>query len=104
MSERVCQFGQWIKPITDFVEDSDFKFDDGGPDYDWSSSNHAYSSNLGQDIIENLNNSETESFGLDIPNVCISSLNEEQMFAFKLIMTKLHEYQNCESTDMFEPL
>jgi hypothetical protein len=26
------------------------------------------------------------------------------MFAFKLIMTKLHEYQNCESTDMFEPL
>ena len=82
-----------IKPITDFVEDSDFKFDDGGPDYDGSSSNH-----------ENLNNSETESFGLDIPNVCISSLNEEQMFAFKLIMTKLHEYQNCESTDMFEPL
>ena len=51
-----------------------------------------------------MNNSETESFGLDIPNVCISSLNEEQMFAFKLIMTKLHEYQNCESTDMFEPL
>ena len=42
-----------IKPITDFVEDSDFKFDDGGPDYDWSSSNHAYSSNLGQDFIEN---------------------------------------------------
>lgn len=26
------------------------------------------------------------------------------MFAFKLIMTKLHEYQNCESTDMFELL
>jgi hypothetical protein len=93
-----------IKPITDFVEDSDFKLYDGGPDYDWSSSNHAYSSNLGQDFIEHLNNSETESFGLDIPNVCISSLNKEQMFAFKLIMTKLHEYQNCESTDMLEPL
>jgi hypothetical protein len=50
-----------IKPITDFVEDSDFKLYDGGPDYDWSSSNHAYSSNLGQDFIEHLNNSETES-------------------------------------------
>lgn len=93
-----------IKAITDLVEDSDFKFDDGGPDYDWFSSNHAYPSKLGQDVTENLNNSETESFGLDVPNVCISSLNEEQMFAFKLIMTKLHEYQNGESTDMFEPL
>ncbi|CAG2201823.1 unnamed protein product [Mytilus edulis] len=87
---------QVIKPNAEFTDNSEFKFDDGGPDYNWSVTNYNYPADLGVKFIENLKIEESISvdelsFNTDIN---ISSLNEDQMFAFNLVMKALFDFQN----------
>ncbi|CAG2201789.1 unnamed protein product [Mytilus edulis] len=81
--ENICQ-PEWIQVIktnSEFIDNSEFKFDDGGPDYSWSVTKYKYPADLGVKFIENLKIEEgifvdELSFNTDIN---ISSLNEDQM-------------------------
>ena len=65
-----------VQPCADFDVDSDFKYDDGGADYDWSSSQCQYPDNLGVHILDNLKNTEE-----DLENEL--SLSDVNVFFFK---------------------
>lgn len=92
-----------VQPCADFHFESEFKYDDGGADYDWSSSQYQYPDNLGVNFLDNLKNTEEDLENeLSLPDVNISSLNVEQKFAFNLVMKTLIEFEN-NSTD-FTPL
>ncbi|CAC5413965.1 unnamed protein product [Mytilus coruscus] len=87
---------QVVKPNAEFTDNSEFKFDDGGPDYNWSVTKYKYPADLGVKFIENLKIEESNSvdklsFNTDIN---ISSLNEDQMFAFNLVIKTLFDFQN----------
>jgi hypothetical protein len=60
---------------------SEFKYDDGGADYDWSSIQYQYPDNLEVNFLDNLKNTEEDLENeLSLPDVNISSLNVEQKF------------------------
>ncbi|XP_053372848.1 uncharacterized protein LOC128546392 [Mercenaria mercenaria] len=87
--------------ITDFQ--SDFKYDDGGPDYDWSAKLYAYPIQKCQDWIENINQSaEVNVTELILPDVDLNMINSNQKFAFDITMLTLSNYVKND-TD-FEPL
>jgi hypothetical protein len=92
-----------VQPCADFHFESEFKYDDRGADYDWSSSQYQYPDNFGVNFLDNLKNTE-EDLGneLSLLDVNISSLNVEQKIAFNLVMKTLIEFEN-NSTD-FTPL
>jgi hypothetical protein len=45
-----------IKPIPNYeeIDESNFKYDDGGPEYDWGLTSHHYTSDLGINLHSNL--------------------------------------------------
>ena len=72
----------------DFTDD--FNFWDGGPDYDWRKSSFFYDEDPEQWFCNNIiNNESISSHDLDIPDVELSSLNEDQRFAFNLVLDAL---------------
>jgi hypothetical protein len=47
-----------IKPNPNYeeIDESNFKYDDGGPEYDWGLTSHHYPSDLGINIIFDIKN------------------------------------------------
>ena len=51
-----------LQPIADFDDvTSDFTYDDGGPDFDWSHTSNTYPDNYGVNLLQNLNGTEEEN-------------------------------------------
>ena len=84
---------QVMKPNLMFDDfQNDIPFDDGGPDYDWTKTTYSYPDDLGKSWIEQLNETSDippQNEQLIIPDVQLSSLNDEQCFAFNIVMQTL---------------
>ena len=60
-------------PNNEETEESNFKYDDSGPEYDWGLTRHQYPSDLGSNWLSNLDSYiNTDDTDLDIPNVDIA--------------------------------
>jgi tRNA A37 threonylcarbamoyladenosine biosynthesis protein TsaE len=85
---------EWMEAIRPNAEYdhiySDFKYDDGGPEYDWSKQSHDYPEDMGLTFVERLNDltKQNDNF-IDIPDIQLDNMNEEQQFAFNIIMSTL---------------
>ena len=81
----------WVsyKPNPDYVDTiSDFVFDDGH--HDWSGTTYNYPPGLGIKFIGSFDEVEqTTNYVLHLPEVDLSLLNNEQRFAFNLVMLTL---------------
>ena len=89
------------------VVDKDFEYDDGGEDYDWSSTRIILPQ--GNDPTKWLPESikadderETESTHLDLPQICPLSLNENQRAIVALVLHTLYNF--VENTEYYHPL
>ena len=84
----------------DFVDD--FQYWDGGPDFDWGQTAELYPTNR-IDFLANLRaNADSDDANdsvLTLPDVNISSLNQQQLFAFKLVTQRLQSYKHGEDVD-----
>ena len=85
----------------------DSDYDDGGEDYDWSSTRIILPE--GEDPTKWLQESikvddeqETESGDLDLPQVCPLSLNENQKAIVSLVLHTLYNF--VENTEYYHPL
>ena len=92
------------QPNPDYVEPaSDFVFDYGGPDYDWSQTSNIYPSDYGINWVKTLdleqNFPENE---LDLPEVYLALINKEQRFAYNLVMLTLikHKENPCSAENV----
>lgn len=82
---------------------SEFCYDDGGPDYDWSNASNQYPSDLGAHFLEKLSlQQDRQDTDLVLPDISLSSLNKDQRLAYNLIITTLFNYIN--NPDSFLPL
>ena len=83
-----------IAPVENYTEFTDeFQFDDGGPDYDWSSTSIQYPDSLGLKWLEETSPpSVLTDLPLKLPDVSISTLNKDQKFAYNLVMNTLLDY------------
>ena len=78
-----------IKPNPNYeeIDESNFKYDDGGPEYDWGVTSQHYPSYLGINWLSNLDSYiNTDDTDLDIPNVDIIKMNRDQKFAFQIAL------------------
>ena len=93
-----------LAPNPDFdYQEAEFKYDDGGPEYDWSSEAMNYPESKGIKFLDNLHsNVEDGQCELDLPNVSHQSLNKDQKFAFNIAMNTLNEYKG--HSPNYEPL
>ena len=93
-----------LQPNPDYVDTiSDFVFDDGGPHHDWSGTTYNYPPGLRIKFIGNFDEVEqTTNYVLHLPEVGVSLLNNEQRFAFNLVMLTL--IQSREKPISMEPL
>lgn len=81
-----------LQPCAYLDVSSDFAFDDGGPDFDWSHTSNAYPDDFGVKWLENLDSDEDNNT-LELPNVDLISMNQDQRFAFCLVMDTLLKYK-----------
>lgn len=93
-----------LQPNPDYVDPvSDFVFDDGGPNHDWSNTTYNYPPDHGLKFIENLHELPAAPDDvLDLPNVDLTLMNKEQRFAFNLVMLTL--IQHRDNLSSVEPL
>ncbi|MEW8548276.1 MAG: hypothetical protein AB2693_32630, partial [Candidatus Thiodiazotropha sp.] len=93
-----------LQPNPDYVEPaSDFVFDDGGPEYDWSQTSYEYPSDYGIKWVETLEQEQNvPDDELDLPEVSLTLMNEEQRFAFNLVMLTLiqHKQNPCSAENL----
>ena len=83
-----------LQPIADFDDvTSDFTYDDGGPDFDWSLTSNTYPDNYGVLFFTKSEWYKRRKQHLILPNIDVNSLNEDQRFAFSLVMETLIKYQ-----------
>ena len=85
----------------------DFDYDDGGEDYDWSSTRIILPEGKDptkwlQESIKADDERETESTDLDLPQVCPLSLNENQKAIVGLVLHTLYNF--VENTEYYHPL
>ena len=85
----------------------DFDYDDGGEDYDWSSTRIILPEGKDptkwlQESIKADDERETESTDLDLPQVCPLSLNENQKAIVGLVLHTLYNF--VENTGYYLPL
>ena len=90
-----------VRPVVTFDDiQKEIPFDDGGPDYDWSQTSYEYPEDLGANWIENQNkDSERDSEELVLPDVDLSLMNEDQKFAFNIVMQTLLDFINGDSAE-----
>lgn len=94
-----------IKPNPNYeeIDESKFKYDDGGPEYDWGLTSHHYPSDLGINWLNNLDSYiNTDDTDLDIPNVDITKMNRDQQFAFQIALKTIQTI--IEHPTNYEPL
>jgi hypothetical protein len=90
-------------PNYDEIDESNFKYDDGGTEYDWGLTTHHYPSDLGINWLNNLDSYiNTDDTDLDIPNVDITKMNRDQKFAFQLALKTIQTF--IENPTNYEPL
>ena len=80
-----------LQPMADYHCNINFKYDDGDQDYDWSQTSNIYSSDYGLKWLA-YRTDQQENNTLDLPNDDLSSLNEDQRFAFTIIIDRLLKY------------
>jgi hypothetical protein len=76
---------------------TDFQFDDGGPDYDWSS--NIYPSNA-ETFFQTISEQIVEGDELRLPDVNLESMNEDQMFAYTLVMDAIIKHSRGEDVSL----
>ena len=85
-----------IRPNVEYEDHSDFNYDDGGPDQNWTLCSHQYPPDYGiqwlHEINEEFNHLE-DSVTLNIPDVDLQSLNKDQKFVFNLVLERLIQYK-----------
>ena len=90
-----------IQPCKEYPDEEESMLNDGGPDYDWSRVEFPCT----EKDIENWSCSISEhllqfySEELRLPDVSLKSMNNDQMFAFNLVLSRLLEYK--ENPDQF---
>lgn len=81
---------------------SNFQYDDGGPDVDWTNRSYDYRQNH-LSFIEKIHAKfEDSSHVLDIPTIDVESLNQEQLMAYNIALKTLHLF--ISNNEDFEPL
>ena len=79
-----------VKPNPHYIDGSDFKYDDGGTEYDWSKASHDYPKNIDVKWVEKMNASlQEDNYNLDIPDVNINNMNDDQELVFNIVMATL---------------
>ncbi|KAK3093512.1 hypothetical protein FSP39_016633 [Pinctada imbricata] len=107
--ENQCQDQpEWmdlIRPNANYDEvcDEEFTYDDGGPNYDWSKGSFEYP----DDKVKSFSNIMVQELEekrsiLQLPDVDIEKMNEDQKFAFNIVMNKMTEFSN--EGDKVKPL
>jgi signal recognition particle subunit SEC65 len=93
-----------VRPNPNFDNIStDFIYDDGGDNYDWAKTGFQYPADMGNSWLEKLNEtSHLDDDGLHLPDVDISQMNDDQMFAFNIVMKTLLNFN--EDNAEYEPL
>ena len=95
-----------VRPNAQYDEhiQSEFVYDDGGPEYDWSSNlSLSYPSDMGVSWVEALSaniDSNVES-ELLLPDVQLTLLNHEQKLVFNIVMKTLQDY--IENREAYKP-
>jgi hypothetical protein len=90
-------------PNYDEIDESNFKYDDGGTEYDWGLTTHHYPSDLGINWLNNLDSYiNTDDTDLDIPNVDITKMNRDTKFAFQIALKTIQTF--IENPTNYEPL
>ena len=84
-----------LQPNPDYVEPaSDFVFDDGGPDYDWSHTTNIYPSDYGIKLVETLDQEQNfPNNELVLPEVSLALMNKEQRFAYNIVKLTLIQHK-----------
>ena len=104
-SQQQYEDPEWmdlVRPNPEYEQElNDFLFDDGGPDFNWSENEKKYPLNTVDKWFEKLE-TNYEDGDLDIPDVDFGTLNNDQLFAFNIIMKTLQNYKtgNSEYTPM----
>ena len=94
-----------VRPVPTFHDQlpPDFEYDDGGEDFDWSVPRHVYPKDYGKKWVEDLETiSKQDSAELKIPDVDILSMNNDQRFAFDIVMKTVQNHM--EKNDQYKPL
>ncbi len=82
-----------LQPDQNFEPESDLQFDDGGPDHDWSQHSRNYPDGFGLEWLEELDRDISQDTS-DIDAATIALLNDEQKFAFNLVLSTMIQFQN----------
>jgi hypothetical protein len=69
---------------------TDFQYDDGGPDFDWSGS-VLYPPNA-KDYFQQLCEDSDEDAALKLPEVNLMTMNADQHFAYNLVMQNIIDH------------
>ena len=69
---------------------TDFKYDDGGPDFDWSGDD-VYPPNA-KEYFEQLCEDSVEDDAIKLPDVNLTAMNAEQRFAYNLVMQNIIDH------------
>ena len=82
-----------IHPNSDLndILTTDFDYDDGGPEYDWSHTSKNYASNYGKGFIDNLPKTRQYTHTV-IPDIDLETMNNDQKFAFNIVCEILLKY------------
>ncbi len=72
-----------------------FNYDDGGPQYDWNEMHSIYPDNS-KNYFENLSEAHQDSDTLRLPTVNLEVLNDDQRFAYCLVMDTIMKSINGE--------
>ena len=80
----------------------DVIFDDGGPDYDWTNTTYSYPDDLGKSWIEQqqeISDIQAENEELIIPDVELNSMNDDQGFAFNIVMQTFFNFIESDNSE-----
>ncbi|KAK3104656.1 hypothetical protein FSP39_007268 [Pinctada imbricata] len=94
-----------IRPDANFENESidDFNYDDGGPNYDWGSKSYNYPLDKIKSFSDTMLQSLMErNSTLDIQNVDLEHMNDDQQFAFNIVMKTMVDFK--ENEDKTKPL
>ena len=98
---------QLIMPLATFDDiQPEISFDDGGPDFDWSKTSYQYPEDLGKSWLQTLKDEAdlSQNEHLAIPDVDLSSMNDDQSFAFHIVIQTLINFiSNDRLEGTFQP-
>lgn len=82
-----------VRPNSYFDElSTEFSFDDGGPEHDWSKTSNDYPDDFGAEWWDNITKAANIDESFKIPQVDLQKMNNEQKLAFNIVMKTLFNY------------